>query len=111
MQVRGVQLMPRVTLHGMIPVYVVIDTDAGEVAKVVASDEEFVYVGGRSTYRAPNGPEKLTSMRATYTNELPIAYTENGEDLDRLAHKADLERALEIAENIDSGWPAWDWSF
>lgn len=95
----------RVTLHGAIPVYVQVDTEDGEVLKVVASDEEFFYVGEAVGFE---DPIRKGIVEAVSGYKPALAYHDDGVPLS-LEHYDERDKALEIAES--QSWPAWDWGW
>lgn len=103
-----------VTLHGMIPVYVQVDTGARKVAYVCASDEEFTWVGRRIDDE--DGRMHELHRISESDRPLPLGYDENGNLLD---DDGLIERAYRIAESIPepgalpetTEWPAWSWGW
>lgn len=95
-----------VTLHGAIPVYVQIDTEDESVLRVIASDEEFFYVGEAV------GFEPDTQVRKGIVESVKIkptlAYYDDGQPLS-LEHYDERDKAVEIAER--EMWPAWEWGW
>lgn len=96
----------KISLHGAIPVYVLVDTESNEVTYVAASDEEFFYVGKRDE-DAVSQPTRLEKIDA---NALPLAYQEDGTPF---TDEGVIEKARRVAEGeIGEGtWPAWSWGF
>lgn len=97
----------KVTLHGAIPVYVLIDTDENEVVKVVASDEEFFYVGEQVGFEPKTGVDRKGFVEAAPVAPA-LAYYEDGVPL-ALEHYDERDKAVEIAET--ESWPPWDWGW
>ena len=96
-----------VTLHGAIPVYVQVDTEDGEVRRVIASDEEFFYVGEQIGLDAETG-----DVRKGVVESVPIkptlAYYDDGVPL-ALEHYEERDKAVEIAD--EQAWPPWEWGW
>lgn len=98
----------RVTLHGAIPVYVQVDTESGEVMRVIASDEEFFYVGEQVGFEPKDGVERKGFVEANSLVAPTLAYYDDGVPL-ALEHYDEREKAVEIAEQV--AWPRWEWGW
>lgn len=96
-----------VTLHGAIPVYVQVDTEDETVLKVVASDEEFFYVGEQVGFEPKDGIERKGLVESVPIKPT-LAYYDDGQPLE-LEHYDEREKAVEIAER--EMWPAWEWGW
>lgn len=72
----------QVTVTGEVPVYVVIDTETGEVDRVIVDDEHFTHLGDD----------------ACDETGMPIS------------DQAIIERAIAIVDG-DVDWPAWEFGW
>lgn len=95
-----------ITLHGAIPVYVQVDTEDEEVVRVIASDEEFFYVGEAVGF--DDEPIRKGIVEAQPTYKPTLAYDEDGRPLE-LEHYDERDKAVEIAES--KVWPSWEWGW
>jgi hypothetical protein len=95
----------RVTLHGLIPVYVQVDTEDGSISYVNANDEEFHYVSRRNDINQDAGAG-IGSLVTAGGQDLPVAYDEVGRPFN---DSDEIRKALEIAESAD--WPGWSFGW
>jgi hypothetical protein len=96
-----------VTLHGAIPVYVIVDTDEEEVTRVIASDEEFFYVGEAVGFSEETDAVRKGVVEAHKLKPV-LAYHDDGSPLGFDLQK-ERDKAHEIAER--EMWPGWEWGW
>lgn len=97
----------KVTLHGAIPVYVQIDTEEEEVVRVIASDEEFFYVGEAVGFDPPDCDIRKGIIESVKIKPT-LGYYEDGQPL-ALEHYDERDKAVAIAEK--AMWPGWEWGW
>jgi hypothetical protein len=101
----------RVTLEGMIPVLVEVDTESGSVTRVRALDEDFRFVHERRGEKDGRSLPRTLSVAAA--GDLPVAHDEGG---NRMVDDEVIVRALAIAQGAPGAggapeplWPEWSW--
>lgn len=96
--------MTEIVVWGAVPVGIHVDTESGEVTRVVVIDEDLAYP---KDIHSP-----LTGELAVSTNGYLPVWDREAPEPEFAAQCAEARKALEIAEGeAKEPWPAWEFGY